>query len=289
VIKVFRVIRVLKFFRELRMMALSIVSCLASVVWAFVLLFIVGFVFGMILLEGAREYLRPPDGDESSIDPEVRLALETWFDGMWMTVFSLAQAVSGGLSWGDLALPFSKISWIYGVEFTLFITFVVFGLLNVLIGVFVQSTSAIAELDRDFVIREEMERKQSVMNQMRDLFKQVDDDNSGTVTWNELKASLNNPAVQGYFSLVQIEPEEAEGLFKLLDVDESGEVGIEEFILGCMRLKGAAKSLDMATLMYDNKRMYATLKKLVEIVKVDFQDLKTITHSRMTLPRIPHD
>jgi len=272
VVKVFRVIRVLRFFRELRMMALSILSCMGSVGWAFILLFIVIYVMAMVLLEAARDYLRVPEGGEEP-DVEVIDCLTTWFDGVWMSLFTLIQAVSGGNSWGDLARPFAKIGWFYGLAFTLFVTFVMFGLLNVLIGVFVQSTSAIADLDRDFVIQEEMNRNQSVMNKMKDLFVSVDTDGSGTVTWPELNSKLDDPVVQGYFSLVQIDIQEAEGLFHLLDVDESGEVGVEEFIMGCMRLKGAAKSIDMATMLYENKRLHVTLKKFMVEVKAEISML----------------
>merc|ERR1719359_2206297 len=102
---------------------------------------------------------------------------------------------------------------------------------------------------------------------MRDLFQAVDADQSGSITWDELHSHLSDEAVKAYFSLVQIEISEAEGLFHLLDVDESGEVGIEEFIMGCMRLKGTAKSIDMATLLYEHKRMYVTMNRFAEQTK----------------------
>ena len=42
------------------------------------------------------------------------------------------------------------------------------------------------------------------------------------------------------------------GLFKLMDLDNSGEVSVDEFLLQCMRLKGNAKSVDLMSLMYEN-------------------------------------
>jgi len=273
VIRVLRIVRVFRIFRELRMMALSIISCFASLVWAFLLLLLVMYIFSMVLLGGARDYMR--DDREASQESFVRTRIEKDFFGVVQTLYTLLQAVSGGNSWGDVARPFVTIGWVYGVMFTVFVIFVMFGLLNVLIGVFVQSTNHIAEIDREFVIQQEMERKDSMMNQMRDLFKEVDADKSGTVSWEELKNNIGDDSVKAYFSLLQIEVEEAEGLFHLLDVDESGEVAIEEFIMGCMRLKGAAKSIDLATLLYENKRMHCMLNRFMNKLHETVCDLTT--------------
>merc|ERR1719386_624220 len=90
---------------------------------------------------------------------------------------------------------------------------------------------------------------------MKRLFNDIDADNSGTLTWEELGKNLEDERVSACFNLLQIDVTEAKGLFQLLDIDESGEVGIEEFVMGCMRLKGAAKSIDLATMLYENKRM----------------------------------
>jgi len=39
----------------------------------------------------------------------------------------------------------------------------------------------------------------------------------------------------------------------MLDLDDSGEVDMEEFVSGCLRLKGNAKSIDIHTLMFEIK------------------------------------
>merc|ERR1712190_301059 len=119
-----------------------------------------------------------------------------------------------------------------------------------------------------------MDRNDSMMNQMRDLFKEVDADKSGTVSWKELKRNLNDDRVRAYFQMLSIDTSEAEGLFKLLDVDDSGEVGTEEFIVGCMRLKGTAKSIDLATMLYESKRMHTIMNKLMHVVEERFASLE---------------
>lgn len=269
VVRVMRILRLFRFFRDLRMMALSIFSCLVSLFWAFILLMMTMVVFSIMLLEGERDYYR-----RSAVEETVRDGFEEFFPNLLMTVYHLLAAVTGGKDWTMLAQPFVDIHWFYGCLFTVFIMFVMFGLLNVLIGVFVQSTGAIADIDRDFVIQEEMARNDSVMNQMRELFQHVDEDNSGTITWAELKENLANEQVKAYFSLLSLDVHEAQGLFHLLDMDESGEVGIEEFIMGCMRLKGTAKSIDLATLLYENKRLHKMMTRTSKKIESDLADIR---------------
>ena len=43
------------------------------------------------------------------------------------------------------------------------------------------------------------------------------------------------------------------GLFLLIDADHNGVVDLEEFINGCMQLRGPAKSLQVARMSYENK------------------------------------
>merc|ERR1711972_972244 len=65
---------------------------------------------------------------------------------------------------------------------------------------------------------------------------------------------ISEPSYQSYLSSLDIEHSEARGLFTLLDTDGSGDVTVEEFVAGCLRLKGAATAVDMVTLLYENKK-----------------------------------
>eukprot|EP00971_Amphidinium_carterae_P156559 3103366-Amphidinium_carterae.1 len=55
-------------------------------------------------------------------------------------------------------------------------------------------------------------------------------------------------------------------------------VSIDEFVTGMMRLKGGAKGVDLATLIYENKRMYAHLKSSLNVVQHGMSQLdSTVT------------
>ncbi|CAK0899532.1 unnamed protein product [Prorocentrum cordatum] len=56
---------------------------------------------------------------------------------------------------------------------------------------------------------------------------------------------LNDDKVKAYFQSLDLEISQAHMLFTLLDTDGDDEVGIDEFIDGCMTLKGHARTIDV--------------------------------------------
>merc|ERR1711971_227566 len=52
-----------------------------------------------------------------------------------------------------------------------------------------------------------------------------------------------------------LDSSQARALFMLLDTDDTEEVSIDEFVSGCTRLKGDAKSIDVNMLLYETEYM----------------------------------
>merc|ERR1712113_763807 len=90
---------------------------------------------------------------------------------------------------------------------------------------------------------------------------------SGQLTQEELQQHLDSPIVRARLAAIDMEVYEARGLFGLLDLSENGCISIDEFVIGCMRLKGGAKQIDLATLMCENKRLGRQLVKLEHNVR----------------------
>merc|ERR1719217_1046594 len=78
----------------------------------------------------------------------------------------------------------------------------------------------------------------------------MDQDESGTISLDELDRYFEDVRMKSYFQVLGIDPDDSERLFRLLDEDGSGEVGIDEFLDGCLRLKGDARSIDVHSIMY---------------------------------------
>merc|ERR1712232_1022536 len=75
---------------------------------------------------------------------------------------------------------------------------------------------------------------------------------------------------------LELDTSEAKGLFHLLDVKCNGRVNADEFVSGCLRLKGQAKSLDVATLLYENKKMSSQWHEFMRFVESSLMDVKKL-------------
>merc|ERR1712173_488569 len=85
---------------------------------------------------------------------------------------------------------------------------------------------------------------------MQRVFEELDTNSSGTLTLEEFEKQMEDENVLTFLSTLELDIDQVKTLLCLLDRDQNGEVDVDEFITGCIRLKGGAKSLDMAILQY---------------------------------------
>jgi len=79
--------------------------------------------------------------------------------------------------------------------------------------------------------------------------------------------------LRNYLEALDLTVEDGWTLFKLLDRQETNCVDISDFVDGCLRLKGQAKGIDLARMMYENKWI---MEKLASISK----ELRTLPFRR---------
>lgn len=92
---------------------------------------------------------------------------------------------------------------------------------------------------------------------MRELFRDVEgaDGHGGVLTMAEFQSKLGSPLMQEYFRAIDLDVSEAQHLFRLLDLEDTGAINLDEFLGGCVRLHGPAKALDLALLIHETQRL----------------------------------
>jgi hypothetical protein len=166
----------------------------------------------------------------------------------------------------------------------LYVAFCTLAILNIVTGIFVTTAIKCAEEDQDVAISDAMESENSYANKLLGIFAEADVDKNGMVDTEEFEMHLEDRRVRAYLHHLGLQVDEARGLFRLLDIGNTGKVDRKEFVFGCMRLKGPAKNVDMATLLYENKRMMELWTHFMVYVEDQFSAFAPVEAAMDTLP-----
>jgi hypothetical protein len=264
--RVLRMVRIVRAVQSLRVMIFAILKSLDILFWVLAVLLFFKFIFAMIFMHGTISYFESyPDGDGSTLTLAEQQMFDTpqqHYDYMrtsWGTIHqatvTLFESITGGRNWDKVYLSLGRVGLVYGALFLVYIYFMVFLVLNVVIGTVVDVTSGVASRDSDLRIEHEMKALKDYANDIKTFFQQADTDQSGQLSWDEFRTHLGDDRVKAYFQSLDLDIRQAHVLFQLLDTNGNGEVGIDEFLDGCLRLRGQAKALDLNLVIYQLERL----------------------------------
>lgn len=243
-----------KFFRELRVIMISIVASMGSLLWAVVMLVLIEYVFAMVFMNATVGYLMDHPGEEGDADVKGRL-LHYW-STVYRSMLSLHRAISGGEDWGDVGEALKAVGEHYYIVFLFFVSFIIFAVLNILTGIFLEQAVKVSERDHSTIAHETKEQEQEDLHDLKSLFREVDVDDSGTITLNEFTNSLQNSNVNTYLKKLNIDFTDAVGFFKAVQSESEAAVDISAFMDSCIRLKGPAKRADLEIMSWRLKQMH---------------------------------
>jgi len=239
VVKLARVIRLMSFFRELGQMIWGILGCLKPLLWVTLILATTFYMFSITFLYGMTANLSAG----LWINPDTQ-GLRENFGTIDSGILSLYMAVSNGRSWGEYYRDLQALPPQYSILFLVYVSLTVFGVLNIVTGVFVDTAMQANHQCRQMVIREELAAKKRLLNELNDLFVEMDENGDGLVTQEEFDTHMLNEQVVAYFKSLNLEISDTKMLFQLIDTDNSGQISIMEFLSGCYELQGEARSID---------------------------------------------
>jgi len=197
-----------------------------------------------------------------------RQNLLKYFGTLPETMLSLYQCITGGMDWGNALEPLrEEIGQVTTLPFAIYIAFSVLVLLNVITGVFVESALKNTKEDKESVL----------IKHMRKLFLEEGGDFKSTISYNMLIAELEKPAMREYFKALDVDPSEAEKVFKLIDVDESGTVTADEFLTGSLALSGSARALDIEVLKQESRHLARDMDNASYLLELVMERVDALT------------
>merc|ERR1712194_347859 len=160
----------------------------------------------------------------------------------------LFAAITGGIDWRETLMTLRQVSsgswtW-YSTVFFWYVAVMQLGVMNVVVATFVAHTTEISAKDQHLIIETELGRMHEYMAKVQVFFKEADLDKDGLLSWEEFEEHMTNAKVKAFFQALELDVFHAHKLFDLLDQDKDNSVNLEEFLEGCMRLRGGAKNVD---------------------------------------------
>jgi len=242
-VRLIRLCRVLKHVRELRTLIVSIGTSLKALAWTLVLMLLLVYCASLVVTHLVFE--KRQEAFESGQDLELH-ELEDLFGDMGRTMLSLFESLFGGQDWDIFLRPLMThiTPWI-ALPWCSYIAFGMLAMLNTITGVFVENVLQCTKKNEEVYL----------VNNVRELFSTVPGGIHGKMDWRCFERLLNTSQMQDAIQAINLEDADARGLFKLLDADNSGLVCAEEFLAGCLRLRGPAKALDLAILHFELRKL----------------------------------
>jgi len=253
--RLLRMVRMVRLIPELKSMVYLILASMGSFLWTCVLLALLIYVIAVYMTMMATDSLKSSLSSGSENTPQ-RDELKIYWGSVGDSIMSLFHSISGGADWADIIGPLTVETGtqVHNVTFTMFIAFATMVIMNLVTGVFVEGASRLAKEDKD----------KELVKMAFKIFDIVDDDGSAEITYDELMDNMASNSLVEYLAAMDLSSTNAADLFKLLDEDESGTINIEEFVYGCMRLKGGARAADVCQIVVDMRGVISSLKKLCE-------------------------
>jgi len=220
------------------------------------LIFVMIYLFGCMAIEVITKKM------QDSSNPDIVALVEQNFCDLPTTMLSLLQFVSMD-SISSLYFPLILEDPGLMFYFIPFILIVSISLMNLVTAVIVEGAIESGKSDREMLIRYRVCEMKRMQPELKVMFAQIDQNEDNSLTKEELR---NAPAaikvkLQSYLDSGDDPLME---LFDLLDVDDSGEVDIDEFCDGIAKLVLTDAPVELIRIMKQLKMMR---KEMVDILK----------------------
>lgn len=268
-LKLLRMVRLMRMFRQLRLILNSIMGSINSMFWSIVLILVITGCLGICFVQAATEELR--QNSDVVVDEE----LDEWWGSVPKAMISMYMASFGGEDWRKIAEPLEGLSsgFFYGV-FLLYIGFFHCVIANTLTSLFVEATISNADTDHQQLIMLELENKDKYIKMLSSWFKSIADGETRQVSMDTFTQQLHRPEMFAFASRMGIEITDIRQFFAVLTSNGTKPVDLETFVIGCIKLKGPAKSMDLMDLMFAHRMLISQHHEFTRYCEGEFKAIR---------------
>merc|ERR1712129_263933 len=248
-----RIVRLLVIFKTLWMLIRGLAGSAGTIGYTFGLITVIVYVASCLCLELVTKRL------QNSENEVVQTLVKDHFCNLFVTMLSLVQFATMD-SMSSLYFPLVSEDPMLIILFLPFILIVSISLMNLVTAVIVEGAIEQGKQDRDSLMRYKAYSFKKMLPRLKDMFRKMDKDGDGTLTLRELERAPKKikedleQYLQQSDSLIE--------LFEMIDVDESGEVDIEEFCDGIAKLVNSEAPIELVRILKQLKVLRRDVKEI---------------------------
>lgn len=265
--RLLRIARIFRLFESLAKFAKAVPALLQNLSWIFAVLVLVHYICALLIriyVNDADDTLAG-DGGESEFD-------DLLFGSVWVTMFSLFQVTTAD-GWMIIAEPLMTVNSSWRLFFMCFLAFCSWLMISVLTGVVSDTMIQETQNRLDFELEQKEDKRVRFMEFLRESFTAGDFDQNGLLDRQEFETLLNDDLVSLTMDElgVDLSKQELRRAFDMLDVDESGELTIDEFTLGLGQLQQSLTTKHVVSIDYALQRVQVKLSGMMDQVLADIE------------------
>eukprot|EP00435_Cladocopium_sp_Y103_P037723 s2715_g10.t1 len=234
IVRLMQLLRKSRSLKELQKLVTMMATCMKALAWSFLFCFVIMTVWAMLMVELVHPVIQEIQQEKGVFDgcEQCLRSCQSVMDANLL----LFKTVIAGDSWGTIAVPVIEAYPGTAVIFVGSLLSLVFGVLNLIVAVVVDTFAEVRESDV-MNLAEEMEHVETMDKKfLQKIFDRIDVQKKGLLTLDDIMAGARTDAeFQSRLRVMDIDEVDLQQLFEMIDVDGSGAIESEEFIVPLSR------------------------------------------------------
>jgi len=248
-LRTLRIIRVVRAFRELRIVLMSIIRSMRALFWTLCLLFVLLYFMSILVL------IELTGNEEAYDESEAGGRRKKYFASLAKTILTVYQATTGGLLWENVSSCIAPIIPHMNFLWVLYIGLVVFCIMNTVTGIFVDQAMKSAHDDQRNVAMEEFEKREVRLEALKATMRDFVVMGKNYLNRTAMIKIIHDRRATDLMLKCDVDPRDLFCFFDLISGEKRRILwrDVDIFLNTCFRLKGFARSMDIAALTYTHK------------------------------------
>jgi len=255
VLRLLRLVRTINGFDALYLMTTAMKGSFVSLLWSVLILVLVQMMLALLLQVMVEDYI-----SNRSMEHHKRMEVFQFFGTFARTMLTMFEITLGNWMPPCRALVENVSEW-YMLFFVLHKLLIGFSVVGVITGVFIQETFKVATTDDKIMVMQRERAVRAHTKKMKALFEHADSSGDGFLDKNEFKSVMALPSVRTWLAAMELDVDDVDHLFTLID-DGDEMLSAQELVQGVARLKGTARSIDVATMAHKQDQIQEILQQL---------------------------